>query len=128
MGSPYRSFLYGICDYGDHRGLLIPDTRIVAYHSFFITQERKISHITFLGKYWFSSSAGLGVKVPFLSKVDRISDLDVKEHVVVFNLKTNDQFTLSLGMKVYYRVSSNKSQAFSSAYNIEDFRQLIESW
>ncbi|WP_377306700.1 SPFH domain-containing protein [Planctobacterium marinum] len=92
-----------------------------------ITRQKTLKHIVFLGKYWRTASPGLSFKIPFLSWVDKVSDTNIKEIEVPLRLKTRDQVTFSISLKVFYKVVENTSEAFKSAYNLDYFEHQIVS-
>lgn len=92
-----------------------------------MTKQKRLKHIVFLGKYWRTASPGISFKVPFLSWVDRSSDTNIKEIEVPLRLKTKDQVTFSISLKVFYKVTEDIQAAYKSAYNLDDYESQIIS-
>ena len=90
-------------------------------NSVVITQQKKLKHIVILGKYWRTATPGLSFKIPFLSWVDRLSDTNIKQLEVPLRLKTKDQVTFSISLKVFYKVVEDVKDAYKSVYNLDDF-------
>lgn len=92
-----------------------------------ITEQKTLKHIVFLGKYWRTASPGLSFKIPVLSWIDRRSDTNIKEIEVPLRLKTKDQVTFSISLKVFYKVVEDVNEAYKSAYNLDNYESQIIS-
>ena len=104
-------------------GLLIGTS---IYKSFVMTAEKELKHIVLLGKYWKTATPGITLILPFVSWVDKKSETNIKEQTVPLRLKTQDQVTFGLSIKVFYKIAENVSTAYKSAYNLDDYQnQLI---
>ncbi len=91
------------------------------YESAVLTPENHYSFITFFGKYHHTARSGLSFRVPFVTKVDRVVFLGLDSLAVPLVLKTLDQVTFRLTLKVQYVISNNVSEAFKAMYNITDY-------
>ncbi len=80
-----------------------------------------------LGKYWRTASPGLSFLIPFISWVDRTSDTNIKQLEVPLRLKTKDQVTFSISLKVFYSVLEDVKQAYKSEYNLNSFEDQMLS-
>lgn len=94
---------------------------LVLLLSVVITKQKQLKHILLLGKYWRTASPGLSFKIPFLSWVDRVSDTNIKQLVVPLRLKTKDQVTFSISLKVFYKVVDDIAEAYKSEYNLNAY-------
>lgn len=92
-----------------------------------ITRQKQMKHILLLGKYWKTATPGLSFKIPFLSWVDRVSSTNIQQLEVPLRLKTRDQVTFSISLKVFYKVVDQIEEAYKSEYNLNDFREQILS-
>lgn len=95
--------------------------------SIVITKERHLSFVSFLGKYTNTLTAGIGFKLPFVSKVDAVVYTGRDNEKIDLQLKTKDQIMFSLSVNVQYEVSSLVSEAFKAVYNIENYRRDMHS-
>lgn len=93
--------------------------------SIVITRPKQYQFIVFLGKYWFTAKPGLSFKVPFLSWADKSTYVGVSEQSVPLQLKTADQVTFNITLKVLYQVSEDVNLAFKAVYDLEDFVDQI---
>lgn len=99
---------------------------LAIHQSLVMTRQKQLKHIVLLGKYWKTATPGISLKLPFVSWVDKESETNIKEQVVELRLKTKDQVTFGLSLKVFYKVVENVDMAYKSSYNLEDYdRQLI---
>lgn len=100
---------------------------ILLWQSIIITPPKHYKFIVFLGKYWFTAKEGLAFKLPFVSWVDKQAYVGVSEKQVPLQLKTKDQVTFSIALKVLYKVSDDIEQAYKALYDLEDFEDQILS-
>jgi len=92
-----------------------------------ITKQKQLKHILLLGKYWRTAAPGLSFKIPFFSWVDRVSDTNIKQLEVPLRLKTKDQVTFSISLKVFYKIVEDKKEAYKAEYNLNDFQMQMLS-
>lgn len=97
------------------------------YSSVIITQQKTLKHLVLLGKYWRTASPGLSFKIPLLTWVDKTSDTNIKQLEVPLRLKTKDQVTFSISLKVFYKVADDVKEAYKSAYNLDSFEDQMLS-
>lgn len=86
-----------------------------------ITRQKQMRHILLLGKYWKTATPGLSFKIPFISWVDRVSYTNIQQLVVPLRLKTKDQVTFSISLKVFYKVADSIEEAYKSEYNLNNY-------
>jgi len=99
----------------------------LAVDTIVITNERHLKFVSFLGKYQKTLTAGLGFKVPFLTKVDATVYTGRDNENIPLQLKTKDQIMFELSVNVQFEVSSQISEAFKAVYNIENYRRDMHS-
>ncbi|MEM8496632.1 MAG: SPFH domain-containing protein [Pseudomonadota bacterium] len=97
------------------------------YSSVIITQQKTLKHLVLLGKYWRTAAPGLSFKIPLLTWVDKTSDTNIKQLEVPLRLKTKDQVTFSISLKVFYKVADDVKEAYKSAYNLDSFEDQMLS-
>lgn len=96
-------------------------------NSVVITNQKTLQHIVLLGKYWRTARPGLSFRIPVVSWVDRISDTNLKQLEVPLRLKTKDQVTFSISLKVFYKVVEDVKEAYKSEYNLNSFEDQMIS-
>lgn len=92
-----------------------------------ITKQKQMKHILLLGKYWKTATPGLSFKIPILSWVDRVSNTNIQQLEVPLRLKTKDQVTFSISLKVFYKVVERVEEAYKSEYDLNDYREQMLS-
>lgn len=95
--------------------------------SIVITRQKTLKHIVLLGKYSHTAKPGLSFKWPIVSWVDKISETNIVELEVPLRLKTQDQVTFSIALKVFYKISDDIREAYKAAYNLDDYERQIVS-
>lgn len=94
---------------------------LVAPGAVVITKQKTLKHILLLGKYWKTARPGLSFKIPFISKVDRVSDTNIKELEVPLRLKTKDQVTFSISLKVFFKIMEDVKEAYKAEYDLNSY-------
>ena len=100
---------------------------LILASSIVITKQKQMKHILLLGKYWKTATPGLSFKIPFLSWVDRVSNTNIQQLEVPLRLKTRDQVTFSISLKVFYKVVERVEEAYKSEYDLNDYREQMLS-
>jgi len=100
---------------------------VLLFFSVVITKQKQLKHILLLGKYWRTATPGLSFKIPFVSWVDRISDTNIQQLEVPLRLKTKDQVTFSISLKVFYKVVEDVREAFKAEYNLNRYDEQMLS-
>lgn len=92
-----------------------------------ITRQKTLKHIVLLGKYWRTATPGLSFRIPLISWVDRTSDTNIRQLEVPLRLKTKDQVTFSISLKVFYKIVEDVNEAYKSEYNLNSFEDQMVS-
>lgn len=92
-----------------------------------ITGQKTLKHIVLLGKYWRTATPGLSFRIPLISWVDRTSDTNIRQLEVPLRLKTKDQVTFSISLKVFYKIVEDVNEAYKSEYNLNSFEDQLVS-
>lgn len=92
-----------------------------------ITGQKTLKHIVLLGKYWRTATPGLSFRIPLISWVDRTSDTNIRQLEVPLRLKTKDQVTFSISLKVFYKIVEDVNEAYKSEYNLNSFEDQMVS-
>lgn len=92
-----------------------------------ITPEKHFSFITLFGKYQKTLNAGFGLKIPFFTSVDERVYIGIEELPVELSLKTQDQVTFSIILKILFQVSDNPDEAYKAVYNLASFKDQLRS-
>ena len=93
-----------------------------------ITGQNKLKHISLLGKFWFTAKPGISFKIPLISAVDHNVITAVREQTVELRLKTKDQVTFGLNIRVIYNISKDPDEAYKASYELEKYKNQIRSF
>lgn len=107
-------------------GMVIVLVALIA-SSVVITNQRTLKHIVILGKYWRTAKPGLSFRIPLISWVDRTSDTNIEQLEVPLRLKTKDQVTFSISLKVFYQVVEDTKEAYKAEYNLGSYADQMLS-
>jgi len=94
---------------------------LIAMGSVVITKQKTLKHILLLGKYWKTAKPGLSFKIPIISRVDRVSDTNIKELEVPLRLKTKDQVTFSISLKIFFKIMEDVKEAYKAEYDLNSY-------
>jgi len=100
---------------------------LIAMGSVVITKQKTLKHILLLGKYWKTAKPGLSFKIPIISRVDRVSDTNIKELEVPLRLKTKDQVTFSISLKIFFKIMEDVKEAYKAEYDLNSYRAQMVS-
>lgn len=100
---------------------------LIAMGSVVITKQKTLKHILLLGKYWKTAKPGLSFKIPIISRVDRVSDTNIKELEVPLRLKTKDQVTFSISLKIFFKIMEDVKEAYKAEYDLNSYRVQMVS-
>ncbi|WP_444930938.1 SPFH domain-containing protein [Microbulbifer sp. SSSA002] len=93
-----------------------------------LVEPKQYHFVLFLGRYWKTATPGINWIVPFLSWVDKKTSTALKETPVELTLKTSNQVTFGLILKVQHQVTTDVKRAYKALYELENYQIQLKSF